>query len=54
MSSHELGRMLDVTYRTARSMSHRICEAMTPAEDGPMGSGGGAVEVDETFIGKNP
>jgi len=52
MSSHQLHRMLEVTYKTAWFMTHRIREAMrdgTLAEK--MGAGGGAVEVDETFWG---
>lgn len=53
MSSHQFSRMLGVTYKTAWFMSHRIRLAMAPADTGnTFGSGGGAVEVDETFIGK--
>ncbi|MBI1406519.1 MAG: IS1595 family transposase [Caulobacter sp.] len=53
MSSHQLMRMLDVTYKTAWFMSHRIREAMAPGPDvPPMGSDGGAVEADETYIGR--
>ena len=53
MSSHQLMRMLDVTYKTAWFMSHRIREAMAPGSDvPPMGSDGGAVEADETYIGR--
>lgn len=52
MSSHQLMRLLDVTYKTAWFMSHRIREAMAPGDDvPPMGSDGGAVEADETYIG---
>jgi transposase-like protein len=54
ISSSQLHRILGVTLKTAWFMSHRIREAM--AEDGvfsPMGSGGGAVEVDEIFIGRD-
>lgn len=54
MSALQISRMLGVTYKTAWFMCHRIREGMT--EDGiagPMGSGGGAVEVDETFIGRD-
>jgi transposase-like protein len=35
-------------------MFHRIREAMRSDVMPPMGSGGGVVEVDETFIGKEP
>ncbi len=49
MSSHQLMRSLDVTYKSAWFLSHRIREAM---KDGglvlPMGGPDGIVEVDET------
>lgn len=52
ISSHQLSRMLGVTYKTAWFMSHRIREAMREGDLAPpMGSGGGVVEADETFIG---
>jgi transposase-like protein len=51
-SSHQLHRTLKVSYKTAWFMSHRIREAMRPAEFTPMGGAGKTVEVDETIIGK--
>jgi transposase-like protein len=54
ISSHQLHRMLGVTYKTAWFMAHRIREAMTTEDTGDMGSGGGMVEVDETYIGRIP
>ena len=53
MSAHQLFRMLGFgSYRTAWFMAHRIREAMNTGDaDPPMGSDGGPVEVDETFIG---
>jgi transposase-like protein len=52
MSSHQLSRMLGVTYKTAWFMSHRIREAMVPAKgEPPLGGPGKTVEADETFIG---
>ena len=54
ISSHQLHRMLGVTYKTAWFMSHRIREAMIPGDNGPMGGDGGVVEADETFIGRVP
>lgn len=51
ISSHQLHRVLEVTYKTAWFMSHRIREAMRDGDLAPFGSGGGVVEVDETFIG---
>jgi transposase-like protein len=52
ISSHQLHRMLKVSYKTAWFMSHRIREAMRPAEFTPMGGIGKTVEVDETVTGK--
>jgi transposase-like protein len=51
VSSHQLHRTLECTYKTAWFLSHRIREAMRSGELAPFGSGGGAVEVDETYIG---
>jgi transposase-like protein len=53
MSSHQLHRTLGVTYKTAWFMTHRIREAMKP-NGGLLGSNGGPVEADETFIGRKP
>jgi transposase-like protein len=52
ISSHQLMRMLGVSYKTAWFMSHRIREGMRPTTMTPMGGTGKAVEVDETYIGK--
>lgn len=53
ISSHQLMRMLGVTYQTAWFMSHRIREAMrTGSFATPMGGEGSIVEIDETFIGQ--
>ncbi|RJF80732.1 IS1595 family transposase [Oleomonas cavernae] len=51
ISANQLHRTLDVTLKTAWFMSHRIREAMRSNNPSPMGSNGGAVEVDETFLG---
>lgn len=51
ISAHQLHRTLDVTYKTAWFMAHRIREAMRSGDLAPFGAGGGTVEVDETFIG---
>jgi transposase-like protein len=52
MSAHQLHRMLDVTYKTAWFMAHRIREAMRElAGAGPLGGPNSVVEVDETFVG---
>lgn len=54
ISSNQLHRTLGVTLRTAWFMSHRIREAMRDDTLGAFGAGGGVVEVDETFIGREP
>lgn len=55
VSSHQLMRMLDVTYKTAWFMTHRLREAMkTGLFTTPMGGAGKVVEVDETYIGRKP
>lgn len=51
ISSHQLSRVLEVQYKTAWFLAHRIREAMRSGDLAPFGSGGGAVEVDETYIG---
>ena len=53
ISSHQLHRVLEVTYKTAWFMTHRIREAMRAGELAPIGGAGGSgiVEADETFIG---
>jgi transposase-like protein len=53
ISSHQLSRMLGVTYKTAWFMTHRIREAMRPAAFTPMGGPTSIIESDETFIGKS-
>jgi transposase-like protein len=52
VSSYELARDIKVTQKTAWFMLQRIRLAMQQGTfDAPMGSGGGEVEADETFIG---
>lgn len=52
ISAHQLHRTLGITYKSAWFLAHRIREAMRSGELAPFGSDGGAVEVDETFIGR--
>ncbi|WP_324740283.1 IS1595 family transposase [Tsuneonella sp. CC-YZS046] len=52
VSAHQLHRMLEITYKSAWFLAHRIREAMASGDLTPFGGNGGAVEVDETFIGK--
>lgn len=51
MSSHQLHRMLGVTYKTAWFMSHRMREAFRNATPGALGGSGSIVEADETYYG---
>ncbi|MEO1545081.1 MAG: IS1595 family transposase, partial [Pseudomonadota bacterium] len=52
ISSHQLHRVLGLTYKSAWFMTHRIREALRSGDLGaPMGGEGGIVEIDETFIG---
>lgn len=54
VSAHQLHRTLEVTYKTAWFLAHRIREAMRTGDLAPFGEGGGMVEADETFIGIEP
>jgi hypothetical protein len=51
MSSRELSRSLNVSYKTAWFMGHRIREAMTEHNPEPLGGKDKVVEADETFHG---
>ena len=53
ISSNQLHRTLGITLKSAWFMSHRIREAMRDGGMDTFGSKGGAVEVDETFIGRD-
>jgi transposase-like protein len=54
ISAHQLHRILEVQYKTAWFLAHRIRETIRTGELAPMGGTGGIVEVDETFIGREP
>jgi len=51
ISAHQLHRILEITYKSAWFLAHRIREAMTDGDFSPFGGNGGVVEVDETLIG---
>jgi transposase-like protein len=53
MSSHQLHRMLGITYQSAWFLSHRIREAMVDdvGPSNPMGGEGKVIEADETYFG---
>jgi transposase-like protein len=52
VSAHQLHRILEIQYKSAWFLAHRIREAMRDGKLAPMGGGGKTVEVDETFIGR--
>jgi transposase-like protein len=53
ISSHELGRMLGITQKSAWFMLHRIREALKKHsfDSSKIGGEGNTLEVDETFVG---
>ncbi|MEG3181827.1 IS1595 family transposase [Sphingomonas sp. LT1P40] len=51
ISSHRLSRVLEVQYKSAWFLAHRIREAMRSGDLSVFGSNGGAVEGDETYFG---
>jgi transposase-like protein len=52
ISSHQLHRVLEITYKSAWFLAHRLREAMREGGLARFGLNGGAVEVDETYIGR--
>ena len=52
VSAHQLHRTLEITYKSAWFLAHRIREAMASGDLTAFGTGGGIVEADETFIGR--
>jgi transposase-like protein len=52
VSANQLHRTLKCTLKTAWFAAHRLREAMAEGSLNPFGSGGGAVESDETYIGR--
>ena len=52
INAHQLHRTLQVTYKTAWFMAHRLREAMRELHLGaPLGGDGKTVEIDETYVG---
>jgi transposase-like protein len=52
ISSHQMMRTLEVDYKTAWFLTHRIRTAMADDKQPMMGGLGKIVEIDETFIGQ--
>jgi transposase-like protein len=53
ISAHQLHRVMDITYKSAWFMAHRLREAMRTGDLAPFGGEGSIVESDETFIGRD-
>lgn len=51
VSAHQLHRTLNITYKSAWFLAHRIREAMKETDPTPIGGKGKIIEADETFIG---
>jgi transposase-like protein len=51
-SAHQLHRTLNVDYKTAWFLEHRIRECMDGDDAGPIGGEGKTVEADETYVTK--
>lgn len=52
VSAHQIHRSLDISYKSAWFMMHRLREALRTGGLAPMGGSGKFVEADETTIGK--
>lgn len=52
ISAHQLHRTLEVTYKTAWFLAHRLRFAMQVTPSTPIGGNGKIVEVDETYFGR--
>ena len=53
VSAHQMHRTLNITYKSAWFLAHRIREAMRSGGLlPPLGGPGGVIEADETYIGR--
>jgi len=52
MSAHQLARTLDISYKSAWFLGHRVREAMRDTDPSPLGGKDKVVEADETFLGQ--
>jgi transposase-like protein len=51
ISSHQLHRMLGISYKSTWFMMHRIREAMGDVPPSPIGGASSVIEADESYIG---
>jgi transposase-like protein len=52
VSAHQIGRTLNITYKSAWFLCHRIRESMRDTDPTPLGGVGKTIEADETFYGQ--
>jgi transposase-like protein len=52
VSAHQLHRILEISYKSAWFLAHRIREAMRDGSQSPLGGAGQIIEIDETVIGR--
>jgi hypothetical protein len=51
ISAHQIHRALEITYKSAWFLCHRVREAMREGNVPPLGGEGKTVEIDETYVG---
>jgi transposase-like protein len=51
ISSHQLHRMLGISYKSTWFMMHRIREAMSDVAPSPIGGASSVIEADESYVG---
>jgi transposase-like protein len=54
ISAHQMHRTLEISYKAAWFMCHRIRESMRDVSGGKLGGPGTIVEADETYVGGKP
>jgi transposase-like protein len=52
ISTRQIQRMLNCSMKTAWHLTHRIRKAMETVPTGPLGSEGGTIEADVTYVGR--
>jgi transposase-like protein len=52
VSAHQIHRSLQISYKTAWFLCHRLREAMRSGALAPMGGSGKIIEIDETLMGR--
>lgn len=54
ISAHQLHRTLNITYKSAWFLAHRIREAMRDDSPAPLGGKDQVIEADELYVGRQP